>query len=115
MKKKPFVIGLSLVVIAFLLENMHSVVAIIEIIKYAAMAYGITSITYACAKPHIHKQNKWLFMIGIAILCIYSMILIDTYSLHVLNFIPGIILYPMFSAYIVGYIGFIIPGLLICY
>ena len=83
--------------------------------KYICIAYGITLIVYGIAHSYIHKRNQFVAGLGILILIIFTILLVDTYWIHALDWFPGIVRYALFSAYIPGYLLFILPGICLCY
>lgn len=107
-------IGILLSLICYVL---HTTTPFIQIIKYISMAYGVAFLTYSLLFLHKKKHTfSILFYMAIAILCVFTILTIDTYWLHALSWFPGIIRYPIFSTYgWIHVIFFMLIGLCLYY
>lgn len=112
MKRKIY--SLCLIFISIFFEIINSVNPFISFLKYWCMASGIVLLSYDLCSSHKYK-NEALHFLGLLILALYFIILVDTFFIHAISWFPGIVRYPIFSAYIPAYLIFVIPGILLTF
>lgn len=110
-------IGCVCIILSCLCFLSKSTVSFIQIIKYISMAIGCVLLTYTLLSLHKKRHTiPILLYIAVCILCIFAILVIDTYWLHALTWFPGIIRYALFSTYGgIHVVFFIIIGILFYY
>ena len=108
--KKIGWLGIACIIGSVLLALLHTSQPVLSMLKCLLMAYGITLFTYAVLTCHLHKRVWFLYALGIMILCVYTLLALDTYLFHFLTWFPGILRYALFSTYGLWYLVFMLPG-----
>ena len=61
---------------------------------------------------HVKQRSAlWLYGVGVLFMSCYTLLALDTYVFHVMQWFPGIIRYPLFSLYGISYLLFALPGI----
>lgn len=86
---------------------------ILAMLRCLTLAFAILLLTMGIlACFHIKKRNlAWLYGVGVLVMGCYTLIAADTYVFHVMTWFPGLIRYPLFSLYGIGYLLFAVPGI----
>lgn len=113
--KKQLLISLLLGMISFMCAMMHVMHPFLLIIKYTTLTAAFVMFAYAIFHTRIKKEIACLYWIGVLILTMYAIITVDTFYIHAIKGLFGIIRYPMYSLYGLPYIIFMIPGILLCF
>ena len=113
--KKQLLFSLLLGMISFMCARMHVMHPFLLIIKYTTLTAAFVIFAYAIFHTHIKKEIAWLYWTGVLILTMYGILTIDTFYVHAIKGLFGIIRYPMYSLYGLPYIIFMIPGILLCF
>lgn len=88
------------IIISSLCSICNTTESIIQIIKYISLAYSVILLTYTILS--LHKKRHCihaLLYVAVCILCVFIILVLDTYWLHALTWFPGIIRYALFSTY----------------
>ncbi|MEG0328915.1 MAG: hypothetical protein RR537_01250 [Longicatena sp.] len=102
---------ISIIIAFFATTNPY-----LSLLKCCLLAYGIVLLTIGCLTFH-HKQHTFeiLYYIGLVLLCVYTILALDTYIFHAITWYPGMFRYALFSTYGIFYIVFMIPGFCLYY
>lgn len=114
--KKPALYGIVCILLSVILSNLAGTIPFLNLMKCLLLAYGISIIGYAVTTYKLNASNIVLYALGVIILCVYTILAMDTYLFHAMSWFPGILRYAMFSMYGIWYLVFLVPGCLIaCY
>ena len=77
-------------------------------IRCLTLAFGIMLTTRGVLLLlHVKQRSAlWLYGDGVLFMSCYTLLALDTYVFHVMQWFPGIIRYPLFSLYGISYLLF---------
>ena len=113
--KKYMIAGMVSILISVILATFSEYNQMLSFLKCLTLAFGITILSYGFLQPHMKYKSTILYGIGVMLFVLYVIIAFDTYIVHTLPIIPGIIRYPIFSLYGVGYLVFCLIGILLSF
>ena len=105
--------GGILTVLSVLLFISNSANGIQAMIRCLTLAFGIMLMTRGVLLLlHVKQRSAlWLYGVGVLFMSCYTLLALDTYVFHVMQWFPGIIRYPLFSLYGISYLLFALPGI----
>lgn len=111
MKKRLFILSICAILLSVILELSQTTQSLLAALKYGLLAYGIVVGSSIFMHSYIKKSNLIIGGCSILLIVLYTILLLDTFLFHTLPWFPGIIRYPLFSAYIPGYVLFVLVGM----
>lgn len=105
--------GGILTALSVLLFISNSANGIQAMIRCLTLAFGIMLMTRGVLLLlHVKQRSAfWLYGVGVLFMSCYTLLALDTYVFHVMQWFPGIIRYPLFSLYGISYLLFALPGI----
>ena len=115
MSKRRLLSGGLMIGLSILISFSGTLSGCFLVIKYCAMACGITLLAHTLIKSYVHHSHQALVILGYLILISYILLTVDTFLFHAITWFPGMIRYPIYSLYGWCYIVFLLPGWLMCF